>query len=251
MPVTRVVIVPAAPLLVPEASAAQPDQLRDAVGELRRTVTTALASLPEQGTALLLDSGAESLVHDAAMASLAGYGLRQVTASISIDPHLITAVSARGQAPRVRSDRLDGDPAVLALLLAQSRPGLQLAPITIPAGASAAGLHDIAVGLTAAADSLPGPVYVIATGDLAATLDTTSPGYEIAGARDWDAGVVEAVRQHDPVALGEFGPAAAVRFQARGWAPITVALLLAEAHRCALSQITYLAPRGVGQLIAH
>lgn len=251
MPVTRVVIVPAAPLLVPDASAAQPDHLREVVGELRGTVTTALDSLPEQGTALLLDSGSESLVHDAPTASLAGYGLRHVTADISIDPQLIAAVSARGQAPRVRSDRLDGDPAVLAMLLAQRRPGLRFAPVTIPAGASAAGLHDIAVGLKAAADSVPEPVYVVAAGDLAATLDTTSPGYEVDGAKDWDAEVVEAVRQHDPAAIGKLGPEAAARFQARGWAPMTVALLLAEMHRLRLDQVTYLAPRGVGQLIAY
>lgn len=251
MPVTRVVIVPAAPLLLPDASPAQPDDLIDGVAELRRSVAAALDSLPDHGTALLLDSGPESLVHDAPTASLAGYGLPHVAADITIDEQLLGAVSARGQAPRVRSDRLDGDPAVLALLLAEQRPALRLAPITIPARASAAGLNDIAVGLDAATASIDGPVHVIAAGDLAATLDTTSPGYAVDGAVDWDAEVVAAVRANDPTALGPLGPEPASRFLARGWAPISVALLLATAHALPVSHVAYVAPRGVGQLIAH
>jgi len=251
VPIARVAIVPSAPLLLPAASPGQPDGVAAGVAELRRDVGDAVGSLPEEGTALLLDSGAEALVHHAEFASLTGYGMPHVQAKVTIDAELLTAVSARGQAPRSRSDRLDGDTSVLALLLAGARPGLAIAPVTIPAGASAVGLGDIAVGLEAAIATVDHPVSVVAAGDLAATLSTSSPGYLVDGATGWDAEVVAAVRAQDAAAVGALGPAAAARVVARGWAPVTVALLLAAAAGIALERVTYAAPCGVGQLTAH
>lgn len=251
MPLTRIAIIPAAPLLLAAASPTPPETLREALAALRDEVTTAVTSLPERGTALLLDAGPEVLVHDADAASLVGYGLPHVRADVTIDTELLAAVSARGQAPRVRSDHLDADPAVLALVLAELRPHLALAPVTVPSGASAAGLADVALGLERAAQGADHELVVIAAGDLAATLDVTSPGHAVDGADIWDAEVVAAVMERDVAALGAHGPEEAARVQARGWAPITVALDLAVANELPMSTTRYHAPRGVGQLVAY
>ncbi len=253
MPIHHVAIIPAAPLLLPAASPSQPEEVRAGVAQLRRHVAVALDRLPATGSALLLDAGPESLVHDAAEASLAGYGLPHVRADVTIDAALLSAVSARGQAPRVRSDRLDGDLAVLALLLADTRPELAVAPVTVPTGAGSDALTDLANGLlaaVAAVDTAERLVSVIAAGDLAATLATTSPGYLVDGAPAWDERAVAAVQAGDVDAFGALGPEEAARVQARGWAPITVALRLAEAAGVSLADAAYLAPRGVGQLVA-
>lgn len=249
-PITSVGILPAAPLVLPAASPAQPGTFAAAVAQLRVAVDEVLHRLPATGTALLLLPDDEALVIDAPQASLASYGSPEVTAAVVIDEALIAAVSARGQAPRVRSDHLTGDAAVLALLLADARPGLALAPITVPRRASAGGLDGLAMGLTRAVASVGHDVAVIAAGDLAATLDTTSPGYLAEGATDWDAQLVAAVRAVDPQAAGALGPDEAGRVQARAWAPITVALTLAQGCGWHFADVTYLAPKGVGQIVA-
>lgn len=250
MTVQHVAIIPAAPLVLPDASPAQPAEVAEQVTELRTRVHDALQRLPAQGTALLLDAGPESLVHHADRASLAGYGLPQAEAPLRQDTELLSAVSARGQAPRVRSDRLDGDPAVLALLLAVQRPTLQVAAVTVPRGASAQGLADIAVGIRSAIDALDRPVTVVATGDLAATLTERSPGYLVDGAVSWDATAVAAVERGDRQAFADLGPQEARRVKAIAWAPIVVALELAGAADRSFAEVHYLAPRGVGQLVA-
>jgi hypothetical protein len=250
VPITSVSLLPAAPLLLPAASPAQPAAFASAVQQLRTAVDSVLRDLPSATTALLLLPDDEALVIDAPSASLASYGLPEATSPVTIDATLIAAVSARGQAPRVRSDHLTGDAGVLALLLAEARPDLALAPVTVPRRASAAGLDGIAMGLTRAISSVDDEVAVVAAGDLAATLDTTSPGYLVAGAADWDANLVAAVRAGDAHAAGSLGPEEAGRVQARGWAPITVALSLAQGCEWRFRAVTYLAPKGVGQIVA-
>ncbi len=256
MPITSVSLLPAAPLLLPAASPSQPADFAAATAELRATVDGILRNLPAADTALLLLPAEEALVIDAPRASLASYGLPDVTTKVTVDEALIAAVSARGQAPRVRSDSLTGDAAVFALLLADARPGLALAPVTVPcrasaaSAASAAGLHGIAMGFARAVASVERDVAVIAAGDLAATLDTTSPGYLVEGAIDWDERLVAAVRAGDPLAAGDLGPEEAGRVQARGWASTTVALTLAQGTGWRFRDVTYLAPKGVGQIVA-
>jgi aromatic ring-opening dioxygenase LigB subunit len=250
VPITSVSILPAAPLLLPAASPSQPADFAAGVEQLRAAVDGVLRELPAADTALLLVPDDEALVIDAPQASLASYGLADVISPVVTDEAVIAAISARGQAPRVRSDHLTGDVGVLALLLASARPGLALAPATVPRRASSAGLDGIAMGFTRAISSVQHDVAVIAAGDLAATLDTSSPGYLVEGATAWDEGLVAAVRAGDPQAAGALGPEAADRVQARGWAPITVALSLARACDWQFSAVTYLAPKGVGQIVA-
>lgn len=250
MPITSVSLLPAAPLVLPAASPAQPAAFAAAVDQLRGAVEGIVDRLPSADSALLLLPDEEALVIDAPQASLGSYGRPDVTAAVVIDEALIAAVSARGQAPRVRSDSLTGDAAVLALVLAGTRPDLALAPVTVPRRANAAGLDGVAMGLARAVASVDHEVAVIAAGDLAATLDTTSPGYLVEGASDWDERLVAAVRATDPQAAGALGPDEARRVQARGWAPITVALTLAQGCSWRFDAVTYLAPKGVGQIVA-
>ncbi len=250
MPITSVSLLPAAPLVLPAASPAQPDAFAASVAELRAAVDGVLHRLLPADAALLLLPDDEAMVVDAPLASLASYGLPAVTATVTIDDALLAAVSARGQAPRVRSDHLVGDAAVLGLLLADARPGLALAPVTVPRRAGAAGLEGLAMGLRRAVASVGHDVAVIAAGDLAATLDTASPGYLVEGAIDWDAELVAAVRSGDPQAAGALGPDEAGRVQARAWAPITVALALAQGCGWRFADVAYLAPKGVGQIVA-
>ncbi len=250
MPLTHLVTLPAAPVAVSELADHVPARFRDEVAALRAAVDRVLERLPSTGTALLIDAGPESLVHDAASASLAGYGYPEVATDLHLATDLLAAVSARGQAPRVRGDRLSGDTAILALLLAATRPELAVAPITIPSGAGTGALHDVALGLRAAIDAVDAEVVAVAVGDLSASLDTASPGYLVEGAATWDATTAEAVAAGDLPRLGAQGPEEAQRVKARGWAPLTVGLDLALEAELSVETADYLVCRGVGRLVA-
>ena len=245
-----VLAVPAAPLLLPAASPAQPAGAADAVAALRADVMTAISGLPEVDAVVLLAGASEPLVYDAREATLASYGLPRARADIVVDGSLLAAVSARGQAPRVRSDRLDGDLAVLALLIADRWPGMPLVPVSVAAAADVSSLGAVAAGIVGAADAVGRDVAVVAASDLAATLDETSPGYLVDGAADWDAAAVDAVRTEDVTGMAALGPAEAARVQARGWAPLTVLLHVADQSGASITRVDYHAPRGVGQLVA-
>jgi hypothetical protein len=110
-------------------------------------------------------------------------------------------------------------------------------------------LDALAAGLTGAAAAVDGEVAVVAAGDLAATLDVTSPGYLVDGAVAFDDAAVAAIRALDEDAFAALGPDEAGRVQARGWGPLTVALAAARLARLTLAEVAYHAPRGVGQVV--
>jgi hypothetical protein len=247
---TAIAVVPAAPLLLEGASPAQPPELADAVAALRADVTDALAALPSDlRAAIVLCCGDEFLVHSAARATLRSYGRAQVATSLRLDRPLLAAVGDRGQSPTIQEDELHGDLAVLALLLAATRPDVAVVPMTVPTRASRGVLDAVAAGLVGAAAAVPGQVAVVAAGDLAATLDTHSPGYRVEGATAFDAAAVAAVRAVDKDAFAALGPDEAGRVQARGWGPLTVALAAACLARLRFAEVVYHAPRGVGQVV--
>lgn len=250
MTLTHLIAIPAAPVTVPGVTATVPADILTQVKSLRAAIDDTLDALPRSGTVLLIDAGPESVVHDATRASLAGYGYPEVTADLRVDTGSLVAVSARGQAPRVRSDHLSGDLATLALLVAAARPDLAIAPVTIPASAGARALEDVAMGLQAAIAGVPRQVVVIAVGDLAATLHVTSPGYYNEDAAGWDQQAVDAFGNQDVARFSQLGPVEAERVQARGWAPLTVGLHLASHAGLSVDSATYLTCRGVGRLVA-
>jgi hypothetical protein len=247
---TAIAVVPAAPLLLPGVSPAQPPELAEAVAALRKDVAAALAGLPTGlRAAIVLGCGDELLVHAAARATLRSYGRPQVAATLRLDRPLLAAAGDRGQAPTIQEDELHGDLAVLSLLLAAARPEVAVVPMTVPTRASRGVLDALAAGLVGAAAAVDGPVAVLASGDLAATLDTSSPGYLVEGATAFDEAAVAAVRAVDEGAFAALGPAEAGRVQARGWGPLTVALAAARLVGLSFAAVDYHAPRGVGQLV--
>jgi hypothetical protein len=245
------IAVPSAPLLLPAVSPAQPPGSAEAVAALRQAVDQALQQLADVDTVILLAAGDEALVHDANRASLASYGHPEVGAELAHDEELLSAVAARGQIPRVRDDRLDGDLAVLATLVTTAAPDVCLLSVTVPRGAGPAAMAATAAGLTGAAGSTERRVAVVGAGDLAATLDVSSPGYLVEGAADWDAAAIAAFRDGDVDAMADLGPQRAATVQARGWAPLTVLLQVGRRLDRHFTTVTYHAPRGVGQLVAH
>jgi hypothetical protein len=245
-----IAVVPAAPLLLPDASPAQPADVTEAVADLRSDVAAALAALPTGlRAAIVLACGDELLVHTAGRATLASYGRPQVAAPLRLDRPLLAAVGDRGQAPTIQEDDLHGDLAVLALVLAAARPEVAIVPVTVPTRASRGVLDALAAGLVGAAGAVDGPVAVVAAGDLAATLTTTSPGYLVEGATAFDAAAVAALRAVDEDAFAALGPLVAGRVQARGWGPMTVALAAARLAGPTFAEVSYHAPRGVGQVV--
>jgi hypothetical protein len=242
--------VPAAPLLLPSVSPAQPTEIADAVAALRADVDRALRPLAEVDTVILLAAGEQALVHDASRASLAPYGHPDVVAELEHDEELLTAVASRGQIPRVRDDQLVGDLAVLAVLAVTAAPHVGLLSVTLPGTAGSGALDATAAGLTGAAGATDRRVAVVAAGDLSASLDVSSPGYLVEGANAWDAAVVDAFRSVDVAAMADLGPKQALRVQARGWAPLAVLLRVAARFERPFDEVSYHAPRGVGQLVA-
>lgn len=243
------VAVPAAPLVLRAVVPEPPDHLAPAVARLRADVDDALGILERVDVVVLLAGGDERLVHDAGGATLASYGLPDIEVATCVDTDLLGEVVDRGQASRVQDAWLHGDLAVLALQVAAAAPGRPLLPVTVPAAASAAALHELAAGLVAALHVGDRRVGVVAAGDLAATLTRSSPGALVDGASGWDRAAVRALERRDADALAGLGPQAAARVVARGWAPLVVLLALADAFAHELGAVRYHAPRGVGQLV--
>ena len=244
-----VIAVPAAPLLLPAATPTPPPLDAAAVDALRADSRAALSALATVDVVVLMAGGSEPLVHDADVATLSSYGVAGTDTTIETDLELLVAIAARGQASRLRSERLDGDLAVLALQVAAARPDVPVVPVTVAGLANAAALGGVAAGLVGAVAAVGRRVGIVAAGDLAATLDQTSPGYLVDGASGWDAAACAALRTCDLDAMGALGPDDAARFQARGWAPLTVMLTIAAARSVMLGTASYHVTRGVGAVV--
>lgn len=264
MTVAAVAAVPTAPLLLPEVASGLPSASRAAIEALRGDVSALLAALPEVDVAVLLTAGDDTVVHDGAQIDLTGSGHPHVRRTVGVDRRLVAQIATRAGVPRVHDDRLRGDAAVLAFLLAAARPELDVVPVTIADRSGPLTLVGFASGLASAlasaATSGAAPVgdagaavrrsVVIAAGDLAATRDVTSPGYVVDGAVAFDAAVADAVDATDPAALAALGAGEAQRVAARGWAPLVVAMHVARHTGLATARVAVHAPRGVGQLLA-
>ncbi|MEX1177974.1 MAG: hypothetical protein WEB09_05895 [Nitriliruptor sp.] len=250
MTVRSVAAVPSAPLLLPEVSPVLPAEIAGGVEALRDAVRSALGSLGEVDTVVLVAGGDDATLPDGGCIDLAGYGHPQVRADVPVDRELLAAVATRTGTPRVRADVLTGDLAVLAALVLAVRPDATVLPATVARAAGGATLGGFAAGVVAAVDVLGRDVAVVASGDLSSARDTSSPGYEVDGAVAWDEAVRDALAAGDLEALLALGPGEAVRVGARGWAPLVVLSHLARASGSRLGDPQLSAPRGVGQLVA-
>jgi hypothetical protein len=246
--IVSVVAVPAAPLLLPAASPAQPAGVVDEIAELRAEVTATLRPLADADVVVLLAGGGQGVLHDRAAASLRPFGIAGSERELPVDTDLLAAVAARGRYPRGRTDQLTGDLGVLALLCEQAGLGGPVLPVEVPRSASGDALGAVASGLRGATDATGRDVALVAAGDLSAGLDTSSPAYLIDGAEAFDRRAVAALEAADHAALVALGPDEAGRVQARGWAGLVVADSLAardpdERH------VRYSTVRGVGQVV--
>lgn len=245
MTVVALGAVPAAPLLLPDLSPGQPRDLREEIAALRSDAQQVWEGLPTTAeTVVVVAAGREPALHDGALLRLAAYGHAGPHREVCVDHELLAGLATRSGMPRLRQDRLDGDLAILTAQLTAARPDVRVLPVTVRARSHASAQRELLAGLVEA----DRPLALVVAGDLAATLDETSPGYVVDGAADWDAAAVAALRVGDADAFAALGPDAAARFQARGWAPL---LLLLETVRSAglrLSTVIYRAPRGVGQV---
>jgi aromatic ring-opening dioxygenase LigB subunit len=248
--VRAIAAVPAAPMLVAGVSPRQPATIADEVAALRASVLEALRGLPDVDAIVLLTGGEDATLPDGGCVDLAGYGHPQVRADVPVDRELLTAIATRTGTPRVRADVLTGDLAVLTLLTAEARPGAVVVPVTVATAAGAPSLAGFAAGLSGAVDASGRDVAVLAAGDLSASRDTSSPGYLVEGAVDWDEAAVAALMDADVDAFARLGPAEARRVAARGWAPLTVVLTVARGAGLRFARCEVRAPRGVGQLVA-
>lgn len=250
MTVLAVAAVPAAPLLLAAGSPAQPPEVAGAVAHLRASVDEVLRGLPEVDTIVLVAGGDDATLPDGGCVDLAGYGHPEVRADVPVDRELLAAVATRTSTPRVRSDVLTGDLAVLTLLVAGCRADATVLPVTVAATAAQASLDGFAAGLTGAVEATGRRVAVVAAGDLSASREPTSPGHVVDGAVAWDEAAAAALRAGDLDAFAELGPAEARRVAARGWAPLAVLLQVARAADLRFRRVEVTAPLGVGQLVA-
>jgi hypothetical protein len=246
--IVSVAAVPAAPLLLPAASPAQPAGLVDEVAQLRAAVTATLRPLVGADVVVLLAGGEQGVLHDRAAASLRPFGLAGTERELPVDTDLLAAVAARGRYPRGRTDQLTGDLGVLALLCDQAGLTGPVLPVEVPASASGEALAAMASGLRGAAEAAGRDVALVVGGDLSAGLHTSSPAYRIDGAEAFDRRAVAALETADHAALVALGPDEAGRVQARGWAGLVVADSLAIGGPEARS-VRYSTVRGVGQVV--
>lgn len=248
--VRAVAVVPSAPLLLPAVSPRQPAEVADAVATLRADVTAVLEGLPTVDAIVLLAAGDDATLPDGGHVDLAGSGHPHVVRDVPVDRELLAAMATGTASPRVRSDRLDGDLAVLAVAVNDVWPQVPVVPVAVATGAGAATLAGFAAGLADAVLANGRDVAIVAAGDLAATREVTSPGYLVEGATAFDDAMVAALSAGDVAALGALGPDEAGRVAARSWAPLVVLCHLAAGAGAVLHDLRLHVPRGVGQLVA-
>lgn len=233
-------VLPTAPLLVRGVAAYLPEGFQP----LRDAADRTLLGLPPHDLAVLVaasPSDAEVGVWGSAVASLAGIGRpdHRIDLPAGAGDGLAAAVGLS-----LRKGHLPLDVAVLTHLVARAEGVVALC---VPAGASARELATIGDRI---ARHLPEQAVVVCSGDLSAGLDATAPLAAVAGARAWDDQVVDSVASGRLDGLSRLGPAEAARVGARGWAALAVLHGVCRTAKLGTMVRRYLAPRGVGYLVA-
>jgi len=233
-------VVPAAPLLAPGVSTRLPEGFQP----LRDAADRVLLGLPPHDVALVVAATSEqdhAGIWDTGVASLAGIG----RPDLRIDLRCSGAGELAGRLGLpVRQGHLPLDLAVLAHLVGPSARALPIGVAAIESADVLARLGD------RIAECVSETAVVVCAGDLSAALNTTAPLAPVAGARDWDDQVVDAVASGRLDQLSRLGPAEALRVGARGWAALAVLHGVCRTAKLGTMVRRYLAPRGVGYLVA-
>lgn len=243
MTLAAVAVLPSAPLLVPGVAATLPD----GVAAVCDAIDAVVERLPDGCTAVVVAAGETWGVHSVARAHLAEIGRADISSDLNLGRSVIDTLTRDLRWPVV-PEALPIDLAVLTLLLGQGRPSVA---VSVPAGAGFGTLSDGGRRLADALGAGGHDAVVVVSGDLAAGLGERSPLYTVQGAREFDAGVVDAVDRSRLDALERLGPEEAQRVGARGWAPLALLHGVLERSKLGLVRRRYAAPRGVGYLVAH
>lgn len=242
-------VIPAAPLMIPAASPAQPEGMQEPVRALRDAAADVLRALPPVDVHVLVAAGPRG-IFDAASASLAPLGVRGAEVEMPVATDAIDDLSRLTQYPMFRGDPLTIEQSVLALQLHAVHGPVAVLPINVPPGTDFDVLVAVGASICEAVRDAGLVAAVVVAGDLSAGLDQTSPAHHIDGAQEWDVTVVAAVRAGDLRRLRELGPDEAERVRALGWAPLAVLSGVCAAGRLRPEHVAYGAPRGVGELVA-
>lgn len=248
-PLLGAAVVPAAPLVVPAASHAQPDGTREEVERLRALAREALSSLPSADVHVLVAAGSRG-IYDRAHASLEPLGVRGTEVDLPADEAFVEHLSRLIQYPVFRGDPLGIGLAVLALQLHGDRGVVPVVPVNVPGGADFEVLVSVGAAIGEAAADADVTANVIAAGDLSPGLDETAPAYAIDGAREWDEAVVRVAEGGDLDSLRQFGPEEAERVRAHGWAPLAAIHGVCAAGKLSFELLGYAPTRGVGHVVA-
>lgn len=222
--------------------------MREPVARLRQHVRDVLAALPHADVTVLIAAGSRG-IHDSACVSFAALGVQGYEEELPVASPIVEHLSRLTQYPMLRGDDLDLAHAVLAALVSSVRGIVPVVPVRVPAGTEGEVLVTVGASIEQAAQDAGMTANVVVAADLSAALDETSPRYRVAGAREWDAAVIEAVEHHDLGRVVELGPDEALRVHALGWAPLVVLHGAAAAGGLLPEFVGYDAPRGVGQLV--
>lgn len=240
--------VPAAPLLLREASGGAPTADAEAVDRLRATVEATVAALPEADVVVLVGPGPRGF-RERARSSLRPLGLAAEDVVLPVDGELLTHATRITQYPVLIGGALSVENAVLARYVHRARGQVPVLPVSVAPETDGQVLINIGASLVEALRDTHRTGAVLAAGDLSAGLDRTSPRYAIDGAAAWDQLVVDAVSSGDVDALAALGPAEAGRVHGRGWGPLTVLAGVAAAARLhPVEEPVYDVVRGVGRL---
>jgi hypothetical protein len=241
-------VVPAAPLLLPDASPQQPDPDRSAVARLRARVDETLGALPDADVIVLIAPGPRG-VHDRARASLRPLGIAREDVSLSVDRKLVPHTTRLTQYPLALGGDLGIEHTILVRLIHALRPDATVLPVSVAPSTDGGVLINVGASLVEALRDAGRTGAFVAAADLSAALTETSPGYLADGAADWDRRLVGAFTRRDTAAVAGLGPHDAARMRAIGWAALTVlAGATAVARLAVAGDLRYDVVRGVGRL---
>lgn len=218
-----------------------------APSDLLRRTSAVLAELPPFDVAILVASGDEPLLHDAATAVVGAAGRRARRVAVEVDELLLRALARRGQSPRTQDAELAGALGTLAALVDDAVPGGRVVPVTVAARSEPLTLDATAVGILAAVEATGRDVVVVAAGELAGTAGAAGDDDL---ARGWDERAAAAFAAADVDSLRELGPDAAREVGADGWAPLTVLSALVDLRPLPTIRSSYHLAGRAGRLVA-
>ncbi|MFC4945617.1 hypothetical protein [Pseudonocardia sp. GCM10023141] len=212
---SRVVVVPEPPLLVPQlatGATAETADLRaaciDAVSRLRAATS--------EWIVVGADAGGRATIGPGTRGSFIGFGA-----------DLVVGLGTAADGPVDRDLPL---PLLIAgWLAAQVAPGARLRGELVAPDAAAADCAALGAALAAECAARPEPVGLLVVGDGAATHTAKAPGYLDERAGPFDVAVAAALRDADPAGLAALDPELASALLASGRAPWQV---LASAATC-------------------